>query len=310
MTPEQYQQYLRQVATPIVSYTGENIDRAMPGWTLNQDGRNYSPNLTPEATAYGYTLDNFMANPDAYVSSLRQFDYIPEAHQEDGKASMYNGRPYEDVDRNGNLVGSGTLSSFNDEGGALRNFIIGASMMLPAFGATIMGAGAAAGAGSTGAGFVGEGAASGIPAWDGAASTALSGSYGPAGLATAGGAGAAGAGGATTAMGAGAGATTAATTGGSTLSSLLPSGVSSYLGPAATIIGGLLGSQGRESSQTTARDIPEWLKPYVLGNQGLLAQAAQRYQASQSPENQQMQQALRNQTMGLLSRPIAGNPRG
>ena len=80
------------------------------------------------------------------------------------------------------------------------------------------------------------------------------------------------------------------------------------LGVGASLLGGLAGSQGQESSQTTQRDIPEWLKPYVTGENGILPMTQQQLQASRSPERMAEWANIRNTGMGLLNRPQVGNP--
>ena len=52
---------------------------------------------------------------------------------------------------------------------------------------------------------------------------------------------------------------------GSTLSGLLPSGLQSYLGPAATIAGGLLGSRPQTQSQTQTRTTDPRFDPAITG---------------------------------------------
>lgn len=114
-------------------------------------------------------------------------------------------------------------------------------------------------------------------------------------------------------LGGGAGAGTAATSAipsasgvASSASSLIPSGVSSLLGPAASILGAVAGSQGQKQTTTQTRDIPEWLKPYVTGQGGLLdsTNSLMRQQMGYVP---QQAQQISNTGMGLLSQPIAGN---
>ena len=116
--------------------------------------------------------------------------------------------------------------------------------------------GGGAGAGGAG-GFLGEGAASGIPAWDGAVGgSMLSGGEGLA----------AGAGGAASGAAGGAGGGGI----GSSLSGLLPEGLKGYLGPAATLVGGLLGSKPQTQSATTTRTTDPRFDPAINGLLGML----------------------------------------
>ena len=80
------------------------------------------------------------------------------------------------------------------------------------------------------------------------------------------------------------------------------------LGVGASLLGGLAGSQGQESSQTTQRDIPEWLKPYVTGENGILPMTQQQLASSRSPERMAEWANIRNTGMGLLNRPQVSNP--
>lgn len=134
--------------------------------------------------------------------------------------------------------------------------------------------GQGAGAAGSAAGFVGEGALSGVPAWDAALANAIPGELGAAGatfnaakdsqLANA----AIDAGGGNALSGyQAAGATPPIAGGGGGGSGLGGLGsLGSLGGLAATALGGLAGAQGQQANSTTTRDMPEWLKPYVLGN--------------------------------------------
>jgi hypothetical protein len=85
----------------------------------------------------------------------------------------------------------------------------------------------------------------------------------------------------------------------------LLSGAGSILGPAATLLGAAAGSQPQQTSQSTTRDIPEALKPYVYGQGGLLPSAQNLFQ--QQIANPQGWQQMSQTGLGLLSQPIAGN---
>lgn len=143
---------------------------------------------------------------------------------------------------------------------------MGGLAMLP--GGALSGAfGSGAGGVGSGAGFVGEGAASGIGAWD----AALGGSMLE-------GAGAAGA-----------GAAAGGASGG--LSSLLGGlgSAKSWLPVAATVLGGLAGSQGKKESVTQSKELPPYLVGPVTGKNGLLSSA-----------DRLMQSQLYGTPMGLL----------
>jgi hypothetical protein len=80
------------------------------------------------------------------------------------------------------------------------------------------------------------------------------------------------------------------------------------LGIGASLLGGLAGAQGQQNETTTQRDIPEWLKPYVTGENGLLSQTMGQLNASRSPARMAEWADIRNRGMGLLQKPVAGNP--
>lgn len=112
--------------------------------------------------------------------------------------------------------------------------------------------------------------------------------------------------------GAGTGAATGAFTGGSALTNVLGAGsglgaLSGLLGPAATILGGLAGAQGQENESTTKKDIPEWLKPYILGESGLLSQTNNLLQKQMAPGYMAGYDQMRNVGSGLMNTPQQGN---
>ncbi len=51
--------------------------------------------------------------------------------------------------------------------------------------------------------------------------------------------------------------------------SFLPEGVKSYLGPAATLAGGLLGAKGNEATTTSTKSLDPRMDPLVYGQGGL-----------------------------------------
>jgi hypothetical protein len=107
------------------------------------------------------------------------------------------------------------------------------------------------------------------------------------------------------------GATTAAT--GATkglLSSILPAGASSWLGPAATLLGAAAGAQGQEKSQTETRKTDPRVDPYLFGangQNGLLQYAYNQLAQDMSPERQAELAKMRAGGMGLMAQPVAGN---
>lgn len=82
------------------------------------------------------------------------------------------------------------------------------------------------------------------------------------------------------------------------------SGLTSLLGPAATAVGGLLGSQGQDQSASTSRQLPDYLQGPVANDliprtQGLLA--------SQMPQAQQAGNQMLAQGTSMMNGPVAGN---
>lgn len=91
-------------------------------------------------------------------------------------------------------------------------------------------------------------------------------------------------------------------TGGSLLSSL--GGNSNLLGTGASLIGGLLGSQGQQGESSSTRDVPEWLKPAIAKQLGYAGTLLDQQMA---PGYLQGYQDMRNVGQGLLNQPVAGN---
>jgi hypothetical protein len=87
-------------------------------------------------------------------------------------------------------------------------------------------------------------------------------------------------------------------------SSLLSGGAKSLLGPAATLLGGAAGAQGQENEQSTTRDVPEWLKPYVTKN---LEYAGGLLDKQMQPGYLQGYDDMRTRGQSLLNAPMAGN---
>lgn len=149
-----------------------------------------------------------------------------------------------------------------------------------AFGKMFGGGASSGGAG----GFIGEGAASGIPAWDGA----VGGSMLSAGEGLA-------------ATGASVGGAAAGATGGSgggLLSGLLPSGLKGVIGPAAMLAGGLLGSKPQETSQTSTRSIDPRFENAIFGQGGLLGMV----------QGNLANRATSGVGQRLMNIPVRGNP--
>jgi hypothetical protein len=204
------------------------------------------------------------------------------------------------------------------------------------------GAGAAGAGGMVNGAFLGEGALSGIGAWDGALAAAGAGGTGAMGagadglmnglngsdimsdaFVSNGGVGAGGFGGTNGSYmsnllsgsgdlgsrvmgGTGAGGTGAGSAA-STAASAAGTG-SNLLGIGSTLLGAAAGAKGQEQSSTQTKDIPEWLKPYITGDGGLLSQTQQQLAASRSPERMAMNDQIRNTGLGLMNAPRAGNP--
>lgn len=281
--------------------------------------QNYLQSLTPEvlqALARGQpytTQDGYFYAPmmettynGADNQNTQQTGYYGGYLDRSGDMSLNDGRQYGKYDLNGNLIGQGQWSQGKDW------FDSPLAPLLPilmAGGAYAMGLGSGAGAGTMANGaFLGEGMASGIPAWDLAATNAGMSLGAPAGAIlqnspmslipesampgtvtgytgpTFGG------------VGAGAGAAGAA-------GSLLSGIGDKALGIGATVLGGALGSQGTPD-QTQEKKMDPRMDQFVYGDlmpkvQGLLT--------SQMPLAQQAGDQMRMVGSGLLGQPIAPN---
>ena len=100
--------------------------------------------------------------------------------------------------------------------------------------------------------------------------------------------------------------TTAATTAATTTGKSLLSSAPSWLGPAATVAGALLGGKGNEQSATSERKMDPRLDPYVFGEKGVVPMAHGLLQ-QQMPIAQQYGQQMGQVGQGLLNMPAAGN---
>lgn len=209
-------------------------------------------------------------------------------------------------------LGFGPLAGLGEAGAALAPELASAAAYPGATGGLLGGAGAGAGGltaaeleaaaltgGSTLTGDAALAAYAGLPGVTPEAMAAAMGMT-PEAFASLG-AGGLGAAGAAAGMTAGTGAA------GGGLSSLLPAGVSSILGPAATLGGALLGSQGQKNEQSATRDLPGFLQQPVANDliprtMGLLN--------TQMPQAQAAGQQLMQAGGGLLGQPVAGNGYG
>jgi hypothetical protein len=302
LTPEQMAQLYRLFSTPVES-SDPNANSYMPE-NVYMDGRTYDRR---DAGYMGYDY-----NPT---------DWTDPRTQE--SQSLFNGQSFDEYGKDGTFSNSGVFTGIEDRN-KYGDMIGALSILAMPFAAAGLGAGAAGAAGAgagAGAGgmvngaFLGEGIASGIGAWDGAMAAAGAGAGGAGAAGAAGGGGGIGGGvgnGAFLGEGVASGvpawdaAATAAGSGGGLLSSL--GGAKNLLGIGSTLLGAAAGAKGQDASSTTSKDIPEWLKPYITGNNGLLSQTQQQLTASRSPERMAQWDQMRNVGMGLLNQPIAGNP--
>lgn len=180
---------------------------------------------------------------------------------------------------------TGNISAYDPKGLMQKEDWMG---VLAVLGATLGGGALAAGMGGGAAGgsgaFLGEGALSGIGGWDAALAGASPGMAGGAAV----GPGMAGWGAdlgmaGTAGTGSGMGTTLAGTAGGGLsavtpsagrslldgIKNLVPSAAKDYLGPAATIAGGLLGAKGNEATTTSTKSLDPRMDPLVYGQGGL-----------------------------------------
>lgn len=284
LTPEQLAELQRLFSTPVETgetnaYRPQSVDYNGMGWTQIGDGNNgtlgYNTNESGIREDNTYDYDNY--NPDGTFNARLQ----------------------------------GKVSDFNP----LKAFLMTAAAM--AGGAGLYGA--FGGGAASGAGFVGEGALSGVPAWDAALSGAgeLAGLGGTAGLTGAGGEMVNGSflGEAPWTPTPGGpldfGSTSLLDKAGNVVKSSSLTGnplLDKAIGAGVSLLGGAAGAKGQKASETQTKDIPEWLKPYITGEGGLLSQTQQQLAASRTPERMAQWDQMRNVGMGLLNRPQVGNP--
>jgi hypothetical protein len=287
----------------------------------------------PVGGTYG---DSGSGLPDYYEPSSQ---YWVVDDWENGGAKSLQGKSYNTYNNDGSLVKSGIVNWAGNDPlkDALKNFALVAGAGLAAgglagAGAGGAGAGSAGGAGAAAAGdaflpgALGAGGSevamgSLIPGLEAyalpAAAVAGPGMAGwGADLGMEGLAGATpSAGMGTTLTGTAGGALTAAGAAGAgggvfdALKNAIPSGASSWLGPAATALGGLAGSQGQESSQTSARRTDPRVDPYLFGsgaNPGLLGYTQQQLASQMSPGGMAGYDQMQTVGRGLLGTPVAG----
>jgi hypothetical protein len=326
LTPQEFaalqQQFLQQRAQAPTGEANSYYDSTNPYFA---NGTLYAPSYGDNAVSQGRAMN---AAPTAYTT----YDYNDAANK---KQSLYNGQPYTSIDSAGNVTGNGKLSGFTDStfmsewGPFLMALGPMAATMSPALGAAAsFGANPVTGATAAGsaAGAAGAGGAALGNSFDGGLlnSTIMN---GVGGAEAAGGAGSAALGNSfdggalnSTVMN-GVGGETLPTFG--TLSagemtmptlpsamSTIGSGIGSYLGPAATVLGALAGSQGTKTNQTSTRQTDPRVDPYLFGaagNPGLLGYTQQQLAQDQSPQSQANLQQMKDVAMGLLRQPAAGN---
>lgn len=280
--------------------------------------QNYLQSLTPEIlqalTANGY--DGY-TTPDGYYFAPRlETTYNGENNEATQQTGYYGGyldptdytlnhlRPYGIYDMQGNLTGQGAWSQTDESD--LEFFAPALLAAAAGIGASFLAPGAAAaGAGGdlVNGAFLGEGMASGIPAWDLAATNAGLSLATPAGaimqnspmsLIP------------ESAMPGTVTGYAGPTFGGAAAASLIPGVSNSMLGAGLTAAGALAGSQGTPG-QTSERKMDPRLDNYVFGQNGVVPMAAGLL-SQQMPMAQQGGQQAFDFGRGLLGRGVAANP--
>ena len=87
--------------------------------------------------------------------------------------------------------------------------------------------------------------------------------------------------------------------GGSGLTGLLQS----HGGLLASALGAASGAQGQEESSTASKSVPDWIKNFYVGNNGLLPMAQNLLTQQMSPERMAQVDLIRNLGMGLMQTP-------
>lgn len=251
----------------------------------------------PSASNYNYTDPSGNTYHTGYVSSGSvqngDLSYTPTGYLQDAVAGQSNpGDTQYMYDLYGKYLGSGVIPKDT----SFQEFLL------------------------LGAGLATAGVLTGMGAGTGALSTATMGAGAAPSGAVAGDAflpGALGAGGSEVAYGslipglesyaipAAAGAAGAAA--GTTAAKAGTSGLSGLLGPAATLLGGAAGAQGQSASTTTAKELPDYLKPYVTGTDGILSKANSLLQQQTAPGALAGFDQMKALGMNLLNQPIRQN---
>jgi hypothetical protein len=311
LTPAQLAEMQRALGDRAEAYIPSEQRSYVPIYKGGDGGESGSPSYTIDGW-YGYNWQPGMVKDNAEL----------------------NGTPFDRYDASGNYLGSNEWSGLHQN--SIMDDLLPLGMVAAPFALTAAGV-AGAGAGAAGAG--GAATAAGdafLPGMLGAGGSevamgslipgleayALPAAAGAAGGAVAGDAfmpGALGAGGSPVASGGlipgleGYALPAAASGGGggfmSALQNAIPSGASSWLGPAATALGGLAGSQGQESSQSSQRRTDPRVDPYLFGsgaNPGLLGYTQQQLASQMSPGGMAGYDQMQSVGRGLLGTPVAG----
>lgn len=264
-------------------------------------GRSFMPTFAPGR----YEGENYIPGD---VTGYRGYEWAPGMYSDNFEL---NGKQYDQFDAQGNQTGQGTWEGLKKN--SAMDTLLPLAMVAAPFALTAMGvagAGAAGGYGALGAtepiasigasggmtsaelaamgaagggaggsgAFLGEGLASGVPAWDTAATSAGLGLSGGASL-----------------LGDAASAAT---------------GASKWLGPASTLLGGLAGAQGQKTEETSQRRTDPRVDPYLFGangQPGLLQMTYDKLVGQMAPGGLQGYDDMQRVGMGLLNAPVAGN---
>lgn len=279
--------------------------------------QNYLSQLTPEMIqAIRNQGDGFFQQNGMYFAPRLETTYNGQDGETTQQTGYYGGyldptdytlnhlRPYGIYDKSGKLTGTGAWSQTDESD--LEFFAPALLAAAAGIGASFLAPGAAAaGAGGdlVNGAFLGEGMASGIPAWDLAATNAGLSLATPAGaimqnspmsLIP------------ESAMPGTVTGYAGPTFGGAAAASLIPGVSNNVLGGAATLLGAAAGSQGTPG-QTSERKMDPRLDNYVFGQNGVVPMAAGLL-SQQMPMAQQGGQQAFEFGRGLLGRGVAANP--
>lgn len=261
-----------------------------------ESGYSYSAPTEVNYNGRSYTYANNAGGDNGNGNGFIGYDRDPSTINKKFDKSALNGTSYDVYDQQGQSTGQQGQFSGLTKGNAGMDFIKGAAMMLPAFGAGMFPAVNSAlsfgtnsllegglAAGGAGAGEMASGAFLGEAPWAATGGGALD--FGAA----------------SAAAGAGGGASTLASTLG---------GASGLLGPAAAVLGGIAGSQGQKKSATESKQMDPRMDPYIYGNdkqKGLFQYAQGLLDKQMAPGYMQGYDDMRSVGQGLLNQPIAGN---